>query len=885
MKNIFGTFILCLMLLTLTACGDLLGTKVVPKELDTSRFRADCALEIDSFKNILHQNISSQLRCLGANLNLFIKVVKNDSRPGYMHRASFEAYLRKHETGITPEILKALKAVYDLNFLIRGEEREYISKENVDDVINLAIVFNEQMALNFGPIFQSEQEATYRLHKIHKSHVREASNKIMVALLRTFRKERGGRIDTLDIPELLKSFTTSDTGEVIAKINKVLFVKKVLLGGNKTIISHVELERFMYSFPYLAEIALDAVRYKYILLDQESILSMLKMDVENLSGIILNPKLGNRDNEHFFSMEDLFETVKLFVPKETLDIEKFKKVVVYGKKILMGGGSKEVYGSDFKNMLYHGDKVLTMGWVFHRMYDKFRMTLESKLPVSINYNQAINAFPEYSNELKKFIRITQNYRFMKGEFESGFYTRDWRRNPDAVFEIALYEYLLDLVLRFEDPDELDSEGKPVAWGTKFPYTGTTFTHGVDQIQMQKILERVKNELIALDLIMPHRAISTADTISLLATLFQYQSDENIDPNTKKGLPILDVNEGAEFAVSLVSGIGMAKEMMVKFTKSCDADMDDFERISPSCFKKNFLKFMCEDYGSYYPLLFDSLGATESRDPQTGITKRNCEIPNSDYNKAYLDMTIKASRTCTFYEDANGKPTEEIFYNEGDLMSILVEMMHVEATFLRWDKNKNNNLDVNEVDDAYRIYSWALDGFLVDKPSYIKLFKKQIYQFMIKYEEIPNEKDPKSIAKFLKFLVSFNKKSSATRKTFSSVLWGVSEENKKIRIANGTETFQCNWLKNPNTIPPEADRLPVEAPAPQASLSPLLSLVDVQGDPESDNAKFKVNKGCVHHEGNKYCIEEDMEPEQEDGGLFSKPLKKLCMILGFSRICQ
>lgn len=882
MKKFFGSSILCLMLLTLTACGDLLGTKVIKKEIDTTRFRADCELEIDAFKNILHQNISSQLRCLGANLNLFIKVVKNDVKPGYMNRAMFEAYLRKHETGITPEILKALKAVYDLNFLLRGEDREYISQQNVDDVINLAIVFNEQMALNFGPIFESKQEATYTLHKIHKARVREAANKIMVALLKVFR-ERGGRIDTLDIPELLKAFTTSDTEDVIKKITQVLFVKKVLLGGNKTVITHVELQRFMYSFPYLAEIALDATRYKYILLEQESLLALLKMDVENLKGIIFNPRLGNRDTELFFSMEDLFATVKLFVDKETLDIEKFRSLVTYGKKIIMGGTKDNVYGSDFKNLTYHGENILQTGWVFHQMYDRYRVQLESKLPISINYNQAIQSFPEHPNDVKKFIRITQNYRFMKGEFESGFYTREWRRNPDAVFELALYEYLLDLIMKFVDPDELDANGKPVAWATKFPYTGTTFTHAVDQFQLQKILDRIKKELIDMELIMPHRAYSTADTISLLGTLFQYQSDENINPDTKKGLPILDVNEATEFAVSLMSGIDMAKEMMVRFNKACDADMDDFERISPACFKKNFLKFMCEDYGSYYPLLFDSLGATERRDPQTGIVSRNCDIPNTDYNKAYLEMTIKASRICAYYDD-NGKPTEEIFYNEGDVMSILVEMMHVEATFLRWDKNKNNLLDVNEVDEAYRIYSWALDGFLVDKPSYIKLFKKQIYQFMIKFEEIPNEKDPKSIAKFLKFLVSFKKKSSATRKTFSSVLYGVSEENKKLRIANGTETFQCNWLKNPDTIPPEEDRVPVTKPAPETSYSPLLNLVDVSGDPESDNAKFKVNKGCVHHKGEKFCIEDELEPEDE-GNIFSKPLQKVCLILPFVNFCD
>ena len=874
MKNTLSALILALMLLTLTACGDLLGKKVIKKEIDTTRFSADCELELDAFKHILHQNISSQIRCLGSNLNLFIKVVKTD-KPGYMKRSSFEAYLRNHETGITPEMLKALKQVYELNFLIRGEDREYISKENVDDVINLAVVFNEQMALNFGPLFESEQEATYTLHRIHKGRVFDAANKIMVALHRTFRPERGGRVDKLDILKLLEAFTTKDTEEVINKIKKVLFVKKVLVGGHNEVLTHVELKNFIYSFPYLARIALDAVRYKYVLLDQKSIVEMLKEDLANFSLIVFDPRLGSRDNELFFTLKELFETVKMFVPKETFDIDKFDRLVVYAKKIVMGGDGKKVYGVDFQNLIYHGQTLLTQGWIFHKMYDKYRVPLESKLPITINYNQAINSFPEYPNELKKFIRITSNYRFMKGEFESAFYTREWRRNADAVFEIGIMEYLLDLVMRFEDPEEIDPKtGKPVKWGTKFPYQGTTFSHAVNQFQLQDIMNRIKNELISLDLIYPHRAISTADTISLLATLFQYQSDENINPTTKKGEPIMDVNEATEFAVSLMTGISIADEMMGKFRKTCDAEFDDFNRVSPQCFKKFFLPFLCKDYRQYYPLLFESLGAAKCED---------LEGPQSDYNKAYLEMTIKASRTCHYYEDDNHKPTDEIYYSEGDVMSILVEMFHVEATFLRWDKNKNNNLDVSEVEEAYSIYSWALDGFLIDKPSYIKLFKKQIYQYLIKFEEVPNEKDPKSIAKFLKFLVSFNKKSSATRKTFSSVLYGISEENRKIRVANGTETFQCNWLKNPNTIPPEEDRVPL--PAPEAeSFAPVLKLVENKGVTESGEPIFELPKNkCVSENGKEYCSGEGYEDDLDSP--VSKPRKKHCLsVLGKTIFC-
>jgi hypothetical protein len=157
--------------------------------------------------------------------------------------------------------------------------------------------------------------------------------------------------------------------------------------------------------------------------------------------------------------------------------------------------------------------------------------------------------------------------------------------------------------------------------------------------------------------------------------------------------------------------------------------------------------------------------------------------------------------------------------------------------------------------------------------------------MIKFEEIPNEKDPKSIGKFLKFLVSIKKKSPATRKTFSSVLYGISEENRKIRLANGTETFQCNWLKDPDDIPREPETAPRPVPQSEASFWPLLKLVENKGVSESGEPIFEIPKDkCIRENGKEFCSGEGFEEEDLDNPL-SKPRKKLCVrVLGKTHFC-
>ncbi len=119
-------FALLVLLGLFSSCGDLKSKDVVKNPLDSSQFAVDCKLDIAKFSLILHENIAPQIRCLGENLNLFIRVAEN-IKPGYMSRQALENYILKNRPDITPEMLKALKAVYDLNFLITGDDPNYIS--------------------------------------------------------------------------------------------------------------------------------------------------------------------------------------------------------------------------------------------------------------------------------------------------------------------------------------------------------------------------------------------------------------------------------------------------------------------------------------------------------------------------------------------------------------------------------------------------------------------------------------------------------------------------------------------------------------------------------------------------------------------------------------
>lgn len=763
------------MAFAVSGCGDLLGTKVVKKQLDGSQFEANCELDMNKFSEIMNENISAQIYCLGENLNSFIKIVKS-GKPGYLSRVQLEKYLADFRPDVKPEVVRALGSVFQLGHLITGEDPNYISKATVDKVIKFAIVFNEEAALNFGPIFQNESTVTYALHQNHRDRVSTATKTIVQSLRLVFNPNRNGRIDKLNIIELLESFSTEANRHQIEKAKKVLFLKGVILGGKNDELTHTEVEKLILNFDHLLLIGLDVARYKYIILNQESILQLLKRDVNDLYDIVTQGALNDRDGQTLFTISEAIAAAKLFIEDNSFDIDKYRNLIGEAKKIFMKGNSEDVKGKELKNAFDHAKMLLQKGTVFHRIYDKFKVQLESTSPVTIDFSEYRHTYPEHQVELDQFERIVnpKKYRFMKGEFLSPYYTKGYRRNADAVFEIALFEFAIREVF--------------TAFGSVSPNSDAVGGYSINKDQMRKLLQTFETELIDLDLILPGRLIGTADNISLLGTLFQFQSDKN---------NVMDVNETTEFGVTLFTSINVSDDMF-SYMKEQNCPQEEvlnganvnFDRIQPACFKANFWKSLCKYYRSYYPLMFDSINAP----------KKCEEFVETAQSAELLDRVILAARSCNNYTDGN---KEEIFYSKGDMMTIMIALLHVETTILRWDANGNNYMDAEEVNAAYDIYSPALDGFLEGKNAIIKKFKKQIYQYMIKYEQVPDEKDFGSIWKFVKFLLSFNKKSPATRKTIASILVAIGNENRKLQTG---PQFDCNLLRDPDHIPRETNTL-------------------------------------------------------------------------------
>ncbi len=485
-----------------------------------------------------------------------------------------------------------------------------------------------------------------------------------------------------------------------------------------------------------------------------------------------------------------------FIPDEEDKIGKYRKLIKEGMRILTYKREddlmshkldKWINGENLETIFNHVYNVTDRVQDFHRFYNfpRIKALLDRPQSVLIKWDDYKTDFPDDKVNFTEFARIVTEYRYMRGGADMATYSLDFIRNVDGTGEIAMLEY-----------------------GIKTFYRSYNLTTA-KVVQLQEIVKNFEDDLIEMDVFLPHRAASTAETITLLGSLFQSQSDENAE---------LDVNEATEFAVSLITAMDAKKKVFEFYeTKNCDRDM--YGRIEPNCFKDHFIEALCTNYRPYLERLFDYFGA----DPELGCEQNF----NSVHNMTYVNAAAEAARTCQFYPleptPTDPKPAKvEVPYSEGDVMSMILAMMHIETTITRWDTNQNNLMDPVElinsgskVQDAWDIYRPAIFGMLPEVtqnlPPKIKEFLGQtVFQYLVKFESQPKVEGGANIAKTilnLTKLIGKNNKSPATRKTIASILRVVSEESKKkVQAAydanpeTAERPFDCAWMKDPTNIP-------------------------------------------------------------------------------------
>lgn len=736
MKTTFShVLLLLLMSFVLTACGDAFMKKSEDHGTDMNQF-ATRKLDPKALAKFFTHNIREDLLALEDNLNLFIDIVKTD-RPKNLSLKELKIYIKKNVKDVGPEVVDALESIFEINSLVFGDDKNYIKKGNVKKLTELLIDINKSIVDNdVYQYFMSEQKnLSFVEHNRRKSKIFSSFSYIATRLNKEFSEKN----KVINFVNFLDRFKNLIDNKILSDSHKLLYIKKMFLGGDKEVLTSRELKRFTGMLPDIGKVIFDAIHMSVLEHTEnktEEVLLIMKEDAETL---VTNLYYKGQDYVNVMSVKNIFDTLKIFSP-QSVKYKKYTNEILKIKGALLENTTPNFNSNEV--MILLKDIVLTnleKGAFYFRMYTANSDILNSGNTINSDLQGITNTENKGEYYKHEFNRIVKTYRYFKGQEFSASFNHSIKRNPLGIFEVSIVE---DIVKRLM-----------AAYGT--PMTSALGGYRLTQTQLENLMLEYKDFLEGEGITDPGRTKNTAETITLMSSLFQTQSDGDSD---------IEVNELTEFAVELLSSTSLAKMGDEHFRKYCDP-VDDKQRYSVECYRKEFVN-----------MLGVSKKGVEIGD-KLGKLKKYLKNSETNVNE-YLAISEVFTRSCTHFDDATLVPM-----NEGELFLLLSGMLAVEQTIIRFDKNNDNVLNPDEVDRAFPIYKSAITALLPDGLTYLA---KKVFLYMIKNEKVP------SSAAVVGLMLTPQRalRATATRKTLAIILKALSEESP----SNKANPFPCETLR-------------------------------------------------------------------------------------------
>lgn len=735
-----------------TITDDVYTKKLTKKEV-AGAF-ATCDLDTEALAQILRSNVEPQISCLEQNLNLFIQVVETE-KPGYLSYKRLSEFIQQMMKDVDAGTINALGGIFDLATLLFGEEQGYIKKDNVKPLMTLLIELNRIFVRgDVYNLFTTKERFKFFEHNKRKFQVYRSFKELGIIFGKHFKDNS----KKLDLMSFLLRFESVGNQDIIDNAKSLLFLKKAILGGEPGVLTAVELKRAAALFPDLSKVIFDFVNLPDTTnsdanLDEQ----LLKIYREDVLTAKDNFHFKDRPNEVIFTYYDIKQFVNRFFP-DMSEFFIYKDSILKAKKVLFKTSSENFTSEEvmilLDDILY---KTFDKGVFFYKYFAQNKSDLLTPLPLRKNFElETFVDFAKESNYMKNFNRISKNYRFYLGNQYLPAFSYDYQRNARGMFEVAVFESIVTRFYKLYGSKNKKSE---------FGYTLTMDQLEVAMVDFSELFE-------GKGWITPGRVASTAETITLMTSLFFAQSN---------GDDLIDVEEFSEFIISMLSALSISTDMFEQMDKFCKADKNG--AFSGQCFRDNFRELLGitkdgKRLGDYLPEL------------RTYLSKDKKNPRNIIDMDEYLTKVATFSRTCPYFK--NG---DERAMTSGDVLVVIAGLLAIEQSVIRFDTNRpeknsrkfekqNGILDYKELDAAYSVYGPAVKALAPDfmnKPKQVK----RLYLYILKHQRVPEDlarvkgfgRKLKAIRESLKVVYNVGSglvgerrlRSDADRMTFASVL--------------------------------------------------------------------------------------------------------------------
>jgi hypothetical protein len=779
-----------LSLVVISSCSEIGEKKQVRR---TGNLGSTCKVELDELSEFFEKNIVSKINCLEEQLLLAIKVLRN-SQPGTLPLRELTDFLVKQPNIKDPEkTTKALKAVFELKYILLGGSKGHIKKDNLQKLFTFIREFNlEAVKIKF--YLNNPDSFKYSYHNSAKSFVTNAAKRMSTKLNELFFANRDQR-DKINISEFIEYFKNDSNAEKMEQIKTLIPVKRFIVGGRaseKNDFFYTDLKDLFDKVGPLMELVYDVSRGDRVTFEKEEKFLYLDNILTNAQKVMFF-KANNPDP--IFSITEIMDAAKAWIEKFDGDsnytplIQHVRGII--NDKILSPTTAKgaafcnsnpsqcnNFFGADFAKVIDYGKEMSAQGKFFSEMYEEFREHLDQTTRISLDMDRLFPPSKTVCRDTpsipncrykKNFIRIAKDYRFFKGNFAAPYFISDpihgelFKRNESAIAEIGIAEFAIEKALRYvekaypcgdsflvtnmlkkigmsNDPDQKARLEKKV----KFCSEDNAAT--VTNLQISTFIFEIKDVLVDIGLLLPGREEKTGESVTLMSALFQYQANDN---------GMIDVTEATEFAISIFTTQSISKTIFDSVKDKCPNDIhyddEDTPYILIGCYREHIIDvFRNEAFGKdHFPKFlsyYDLLPSQAEKDKLIEVVEMFTRPCKSDDDLLdVFDIDEDGNTTENFLPLASSIPM-----SKNDMIGIVAGIYNLETTFIRWDKNGNNLMDKDEVDLAFTVYDSAISGILDEMANaknkkwirdlvygdFLKGLRKKIFYYLIKEGKAP-----------------------------------------------------------------------------------------------------------------------------------------------------
>lgn len=806
-KSTFIRLLNILLLLSFISCSDL---ESEPEDNIPVREGASCALELDEFANFFQTNLGGQITCLRSQLKKFMNAAAAQGRAdrrGYLSLKSLKEYLEQSEPEYDQDLDDLITAFFKISYLIIGGDEDYISPQGVDRLTDFLAFLNKELVKVYEIIVPcnttnedekcENEEVTYFRHLKNREQISDALVNIKAEIAATEIVNQSS-LRFLKLKDLIELFETDENSQSIKKVLSVLFVKKALVGGDKDSLTNKQLfdpenesSSIIGKILQLGLLSFDAYKSpKIIFSNHLERMVFYEQMVESLKQNLYQTPTGS---SVIATIPEITKAVDLIAPDfigEGVKMAEFKESIVELKDIFMEDANAQTASDEnftFDNLnqgIDFGLDVLKMGVYFNTEYIKNADVLNARDPISQDLVECFrisNSSMEY-NYCQRFNRIARNYRYYGGDFKLPYFDDGIYRNQDnasGMFEIGLIEKVLEKAFVFYDDDDTDAA---------IPRSGEKdFRDEVNRDkkvenytlylrQIRAILKKHYALLTELGVVVPGRIfgredIASSDNVVLMSSLFQNQSNGTVAGDKA----YVEVFEFTELAITLLSAIELKDFFSDEMLKRCSGDLID-GRVSPNCFRENFKIVLNTRIPGTYKSIADYMPKLDNYLEKLSESKLKEYVKESEkFTKMCMEFSLTPEEFAQALEGVNPygisyKKTqgEEIPLSKTDMFAVFAGLFNVESTINRFDINGDNEMNPNEIDNAFNeVYQGVLRNVAKVEKTWIA---RKVFYYMIK-----KEKPPETIFEKVAMLTTKNKR-SATRKKVAAILTAIGEKS-------------------------------------------------------------------------------------------------------------